>query len=330
VTLDAADAPARARGEALREQLPAILTERGPWPIARVERLAKLTGGASRDTWSFDAVDVDGSPHHLILQCRSERTLGAGIDVITEMQVLEAARAAGVPVARPIVADAGDGLGRPSLIVEHIAGETIPQRVLRGAVPPQLACQYGAALGRIHNIPVATVSGLEPQDPLDECRRGLEEVGAQRPALELGLRWLEHHRPDSSQRVVVHGDYRSANSIVGPDGLLAVIDWELAHLGDPLEDMGWLCIRAWRFGHPAPVGGFGTYEDLSNGYRDVTGRGVDVQALRWWQVLGTVRWAMACLMQGATRHRGERPSLELAVIGRRACEAEFDLMLLLP
>ena len=124
--------------------------------------------------------------------------------------------------------------------------------------------------------------------------------------------------------------YRNGNGIVGTDGLRAVIDWELAHVGDPLEDLGWFCIRAWRFGALPPVGGFGTYEQIIDGYELVTGRPVDRDVLRWWRVMGTVRWAAICLMQGATHWMGHRRSVELAVTGRRVAEAEFDLMLLLP
>jgi aminoglycoside phosphotransferase (APT) family kinase protein len=131
--------------------------------------------------------------------------------------------------------------------------------------------------------------------------------------------------------VVVHGDFRSGNGIVAPErGLRAVIDWELSHLGDPLEDLGWFCIRAWRFGSPLPVGGFGRYDEIIAGYEATSGRKVDRETLRWWQIMGTVRWAVICLMQGATHWQGHRRSVELAVTGRRAAEAEFDLMLLLP
>ena len=130
---------------------------------------------------------------------------------------------------------------------------------------------------------------------------------------------------------MVHGDFRNGNGIVDPeDGLRAIIDWELSHWGDPLEDLGWFCIRAWRFGESLPAGGFGDYDEIIASYQSSSGRTVDRQALRWWQIMGTVRWAVVCLIQGATHWQGHRRSLELAATGKRAAEAEYDLMLLLP
>jgi hypothetical protein len=127
----------------------------------------------------------------------------------------------------------------------------------------------------------------------------------------------------------VHGDFRNGNLIVGPDGVRAVLDWELAHLGDPLEDLGWLCVKAWRFGSPLPVGGFGPVEDLVAGYERAGGRRVDLSALRWWEVLGTLRWGVICIVQTVTHLSGAVRSVELAAIGRRVCEVEWDLLELL-
>jgi aminoglycoside phosphotransferase (APT) family kinase protein len=248
---------------------------------------------------------------------------------------MKAARAAGVPVPDLITWSADpEPLGLPFLIAERVEGETIPQRILRSqryaAARDRLAQQYGAALGQIHRIPLDAVAGLEDQNPLAHYASVLAEIDEPHPALELGLRWLAANRPPAEERVVVHGDFRNGNGIVDEGGLRAIIDWELAHIGDPMEDLGWFCIRAWRFGAPLPVGGFGTYEQIIAGYGSVTDRTVDRDVLRWWQVMGTVRWAAICMMQGATHWTGHRRSLELAVTGRRVAEAEFDLMLLLP
>jgi aminoglycoside phosphotransferase (APT) family kinase protein len=194
-----------------------------------------------------------------------------------------------------------------------------------------LARQYGEALGRIQRIDPAEVPGLASQDPLDHFEQVLDGLGEPSPALAFAFRWLRTHRPPAGDPVVVHGDFRNGNGIVAPEeGLRAVIDWELSHLGDPLEDLGWFCIRAWRFGSRLPVGGFGRYDEIIGGYEATSGRKVDRDALRWWQIMGTARWAVICLMQGATHWQGHRRTVELAATGRRAAEAEFDLMLLLP
>jgi aminoglycoside phosphotransferase (APT) family kinase protein len=128
---------------------------------------------------------------------------------------------------------------------------------------------------------------------------------------------------------VVHGDFRNGNLVVGPDGVRAVLDWELVHVGDPMEDLGWLCTRAWRFGGAPPVGGFGEYDDLVAAYEKRSGVAVDRDVLRWWELLGTVKWGVICVVQ-ANRHLvGGQRSVELAAIGRRVCEQEYDCLNLL-
>jgi aminoglycoside phosphotransferase (APT) family kinase protein len=303
--------------------------------VEGIAGLAPLSGGASRDTWSFDARLSTGEVLPLVLQRHRTAAIDTGLSVDTEAALLGAARAAGAPVARLVGADAGtDALGAPFLLVECIEGETIPQRILRdpeyATVRRRLAHEYGHALARLHRTPLCDVPGLAPEEPLARYRSVLDEIASPHPALELGFRWLVRHQPPPGRRVLVHGDFRSGNGIVTPAGLAAIIDFELAHVGDPLEDLGWFCIRAWRFGEAPPAGGFGSVEEFVDGYRDAGGDPPDLDALRWWIVFGTVRWAIICLLQGATHLSGHRRSVELAAVGRRVCEPEFDLMLLLP
>jgi aminoglycoside phosphotransferase (APT) family kinase protein len=271
----------------------------------------------------------------LVLQGRRTLDIDNGMSVETEASLLRAAKQAGAPVATLLAVDpSGTQLGLPYLLLERLDGETVPQRILReeqyASARKMLARQYGEALAVMQRVPLDQVPGVPPQDPLSYYREILDEVGSPHPALELGFRWLEAHLPPTAPEVLVHGDFRNGNGIVTSDGLAAVIDFELAHRGNPLEDMGWFCIRAWRFGHVGHAGGFGSVADLVEGYQSAGGGPVDPQSLHWWQVLGTVRWSVICLMQGATQLSGHRRSIELAAVGRRACEPEFDLMLLLP
>jgi aminoglycoside phosphotransferase (APT) family kinase protein len=305
--------------------------------VVQVGSLAQLSGGASRETWAFDAVNRNGDRHPFILQRRRSQVFDDGPGMAIEAAILQAAESGGVPVAHLVACEDNAGaLGAPFLVVERLEGETIPPRILRddgyAAARGRLAEQYGEALGRIHGIAPDSVRGLKRQDPLEYWAEVLHRIGHPHPALELGLRWLRANDPrDLAQpEAVLHGDFRNGNGIVGLEGLRAVIDWELAHLGDPMEDVGWFCIRAWRFGALPPVGGFGTYEQFLGGYERTTGRSVSMDVLRWWQVMGSLRWAVICIKQGATHLSGHRRSLELATVGRRACEAEFDMMLLLP
>jgi aminoglycoside phosphotransferase (APT) family kinase protein len=298
-----------------------------------VRDLRRLSGGASRETWSFAAYGGDGLRRQLILRRDppgAVRADGMGL----EARLFEAAARGGVPV--PTVLASGDDpgvLGSPFLIMEHVEGETIPRRVLRdGALStarPRLAQQCGQILARLHAIDPRAVAGLDATDPVARYREILDGLGQPHPAFELAFRWLEANRPPAGPTVIVHGDFRHGNLIIGPDGVRAVLDWELAHAGDGMEDLGWLCVKAWRFGVDLPVGGFGTYEQLIEGYRAGGGRAVDRAALRWWETLGTLKWGIMCMMQATAHMSGSIRSVELAAIGRRVCENEWDLLDLL-
>jgi aminoglycoside phosphotransferase (APT) family kinase protein len=291
-----------------------------------VTDVVRLTGGASRETYRFTA---DGRP--LILQ---RQRPGADRTMSMEVSVLRAAHDAGVAVARLI--DSSDdpaALGAAYMICEAIEGETIARKIQRddtfAAARGLLAGQFGEALARLHAIDPATVSGLDHADQLNQQRELLDLFGQPHPTFELALRWLEANRPVTTRTTVVHGDFRLGNVIVGPDGLRAVLDWELAHLGDPMEDLGWLCVKAWRFGGAPPVAGLGSYDELFAAYERASGITVDPTVVRWWEVLGTLKWGIICIMQTNAHLTGVARSHELAAIGRRVCENEWDIFLAL-
>ena len=292
----------------------------------------RLSGGASRETFAFA---LDGRP--LILQRVRPGPIAAGFSMEGEADLLRAAAAAGVPVAEVVAAsDDPSVVGGAFIVVERLAGETIARRILRddafAAARSVLVAQSGAALARIHAIDPAAVPALRAQDPVGQLRAlvdALEPRMGPHPAFELGFRWLERHRPPPGPTTVVHGDFRLGNLLVDEHGLAAVLDWELAHLGDPVEDLGWFSIRAWRFGGPGEVGGLGSVDELLAAYHQAGGAPVDREALRWWQVLGTLRWGVICMLQASAHLSGASRSVELAAIGRRVCETEYDLLCLL-
>ncbi len=237
-------------------------------------------------------------------------------------------------VADTTVADtAADPLGTGWIVVERLEGETIPRRILRderwAAARDALTAQCGRALAAIHAIDPAGIEGLAPADPLADPLPWLDLLGEVRPALELGVRWLGERRPPAAVRTTVHGDFRLGNLLVGPEGLHGVLDWELAHAGDPAEDLGWLSAPAWRFGGTAEVGGFGSLPELLDAYAEAGAEPIDADTVRWWQVYATVKWATICALQASTHLSGAARSVELAAIGRRVCESEWDLMVLL-
>ena len=130
--------------------------------------------------------------------------------------------------------------------------------------------------------------------------------------------------------MLVHGDYRTGNYLADESGVTAILDWEGAHLGDPIEDLGWLCVKSWRFGAvDKPAGGFGSREELWAAYERAGGIRVDPARAHWWEVFGTVRWGIICHNQAWRHLSGAIKSMELASIGRRAVETEVDLLQLL-
>jgi aminoglycoside phosphotransferase (APT) family kinase protein len=294
-----------------------------------VTELRRLTGGASRETWSFD---LDG--RGLILRRDPPGAPKASMGL--EAQLLRAAADAGVPV--PEVIEASDDpsvLGSSFLVMERVEGEAIPRKLLRddefSKAREVLVGQAGQALAAIHAIDPDTIAGLENIDQVEQFRQYLDAFGPghPHPAFELAFRWLESHRPPPGRRAVVHGDFRTGNLLVDPDGLRAVLDWELAHSGDPIEDLGWFCVRSWRFGSALPAGGFGTREELVAAYQSGGGHPVDLEVLRWWEILGNLKWGVMCIIQAMTHLSGGVRSAELAAIGRRVCEVEWDLLSLL-
>ncbi|MEV4175963.1 phosphotransferase family protein [Nonomuraea sp. NPDC049709] len=297
---------------------------------AAIGSSVRLPGGASRETWALDVVTQDGGRHELILRLDSPGApTEAGSGLAAEARLMRAAAGAGVPVPRIIAC------GESYILMTRVPGETIPRKILRddayAAARPRLARQCGQALAAIHRMPLSAVPVTEDQgqDPLLRWRDVLDQLGEPHPVFELALRRLAASRPRSRRPTVVHGDFRNGNLIVGPEGIRAVLDWELAHTGDPLEDLGWLCVKAWRFGSELPVGGFGDYSDLIHAYEEAGGQAVDRDALRWWETFGVLKWGIICVMQTMRHLRGGARSVELAAIGRRVCENEWDLLRLL-
>jgi aminoglycoside phosphotransferase (APT) family kinase protein len=296
-----------------------------------IEDLARLSGGASRETWSFTAASDDERRRLILQRVRGGMTMGS-TSLASEDALLAAASAAGVPVP-PMVIDAArcEPVLGAARITQHVEGEALGPRIVRrdefAPARALLAGQCGRALAAIHSIDPDEVPGLEPVDTLGRLRDGLDLLDEHRPAFELALRWLAEHRPVQRRLAVVHGDFRVGNLLVDPEqGLTAVLDWELAHLGDPLEDLGWLCVRAWRFGGEGEVGGVAPLADLLDAYAEATGTPVSVDDVRWWIVAGTLTWGLICAVQAHRHLDGHVRSVELATIGRRICETEYDLL----
>jgi aminoglycoside phosphotransferase (APT) family kinase protein len=229
-----------------------------------------------------------------------------------------------------------DELGA-GFIMERVEGETIPRKILRdqkfAKARPRLARQLGGVLAAIHAIAQPEwpeLRGMTAATEIAQLEQEYRGFDWPRPVFELALRWLRDNDPGPSKQVtLVHGDFRHGNLIIGPDGVRAVLDWELAHTGDPMEDLGWICVNSWRFGEiDKPVGGFGTREELFAGYEAAGGR-VDASRVNFWEVMGTLRWGVMCCGMMQRFRIGPEHSIERAMIGRRSSETEIDLLRLL-
>jgi aminoglycoside phosphotransferase (APT) family kinase protein len=303
-----------------------------------ITNLRALTGGASRSTWAFEAVTGDRR-RPLILRTGPPDDVHAGMELEARSQA--AAAAAGAPVPDILVADDSPAaLGNPFLICDEIKGETIVRRIQRQhdaadgqAGRTRLLRQCAQALAAIHRAD-ACDPGLAREDQLAAWRERLDAMGDTTATFEWAFRWLEANRAPASQSsppVLVHGDYRMGNLIVDGSDLAAVLDWELVHIGEACEDLAWFCIRAWRFGAPAgqAAGGLGSIDSFLRAYEQASGTTVDRMAFHWWLVLATLRWGVICRYQAERHLSGEFRSVELATIGRRVCETEWDLLELL-
>ncbi|HZZ34729.1 MAG TPA: phosphotransferase family protein [Caulobacteraceae bacterium] len=304
-----------------------------------IENLRRLSGGASQETWAFEAV----GPHltkPLILRRApgGERVHESAVGPENEARLMQLAVEAGAPA--PIVQyvlTPEDGLGR-GFIVGFIEGETLGRKIVRddrfAAIRPGLARRCGEVLAMIHAIDPARLPPLRTATALgrfNELHTRYKTDGRPRPVFALAFEWLRDHLPPDPPRPrLVHADFRNGNLIIGEDGLRAVLDWEIAHLGDPIEDLGWICVGPWRFGGiDKPVGGFGTREEMIAGYEAAGGGKVDPEHLRFWEVLGSLSWGVSCSAMVLSFRGGIDPSSERAMIARRASENEIDLLNLL-
>src|SRR3984957_10681869 len=304
-----------------------------------VIRAVRLSGGASQETWSFDIVHPGGNIGAILR--RAPQGYGAAparaAGLNAEANLMQLAHDAGLPSPRVLhVLQPQDDLGT-GFIMERVEGETIPRKILRdeqfAQARPKLARQLGGVLAGIHGLALSQLPELRRMTAakeIAELERDYRSFDWPRPVFELALRWLRDRDPGSSEQVtLVHGDFRHGNLIIGPDGLRAVLDWELAHTGDPMEDLGWICVNSWRFGEiDKPVGGFGSREELFAGY-EKAGHRVDPGRVMFWEVMGTLRWGVMCCGMMRRFRSGPEHSVERAMIGRRASEPKIDLLRLL-
>ena len=303
----------------------------------------RLGGGAIQENLALE-LTITGGPwagrHELVLRTDSPSSLAVSLGRAEEFAVLKVAFAAGVKVPEPLWLhrDAGE-LGKDFYLMRKAGGSAAARPLVRGDLSTDerdaLLFELGGELAKLHTVrpPVASLDflplpeGTPAQSRVAEYRRLIDAIGRPQPTLEWALRWLELNAPASTETALTHGDFRTGNYMVENKRLSAVLDWEFAGWSDPMEDLGWLCARCWRFGAwEHEVGGVGGTTALARGYESVSGKPVDLSLLPYWEVMGIMRWAVIALMQAERHLSGEQPSLELALTGRMLPEIELDLI----
>ncbi len=314
------------------------------------ERLAgieRLSGGASQETYRLRVETAAGlrelalrrSPGGKGEDARAVERSAPGLRI--EAKLMRVARQNGIPEPEVFyVLEPGDELGA-GFVMEWLEGVALGARIVRSPelaeTRPKLARQCGEILGRLHTIDLEghgldrDLATLRAVDFIEQTRGRYEALGTPQPMIDFTARWLTENLPDSPERTLVHNDFRNGNLMVDRTGVIAVLDWEIAHIGDPMRDLGWICTNSWRYGAgpELPVGGFGTYEDLFAGYEATSGKTVDLKRVQYWEVFGSFWWAISTL--GMTQHyrQGLDRSVERVTIGRRTTECQVDCVNLL-
>jgi aminoglycoside phosphotransferase (APT) family kinase protein len=329
----------------LPARLEAFLSELLGTPV-QLSEARQLAGGASRDAWAVVVAVAEGPQagrHPLVLR----RDLGGEIlpgalSREQEFNLLRVVHDAGVRAPRPrwLGTDAA-ALGAPFFLMDRLEGESVGRRVVRepalAEARRRLPAQMAEQLALLHAVPTGhpalaflprPAEGQSPALAAVESGAGLlGKLGEPHPALELAARWLRRHAPPCPELVLVHGDFRVGNLMVGPEGLVGVFDWEFAHVGDPAEDLAWPCVRSWRFGEDGlRLGGVAAPDEFLAEYERRSGRSIDRGRVAYWEILGNFRWAVGCMAQADRHLSGQTVSVELASLGRRTAEVELELL----
>ena len=326
----------------IQPQLEAYLSSQTHTPVT-ITDMMPLAGGASRESWLLVA-HINGVPNKMVLRKDYPTQMNElSLTRAQEYRLMARAHENGVRVAKMrFICDDPDVLGLPFFLMDYVDGISVGRQVMkapelahaRAILPEQLAEQ----LAHIHNMRVddfdflpRTPQGISPtQAVIDEVYAVLDNLGVKSPAFEFCLRWARNHAPQVDRITFVHGDFRIGNILVNEHGLSAVIDWEFGHIGDPREELGYICMRDWRFGNDhLHMGGLSPRERFILAYENYSGVTIDRSAVDWWEIIGNIRWGVICLAQAERHLSGADPSVELASLGRRSAEMQLEALRLI-
>ena len=329
--------------EPLRRSLETFIAHKAGADRVNITDATKLSGGAVQENWLVRA-EIDGGAHadplDAVVRTDAPSSVSASHSRAEEYALLRAAFEAGVTVPEPLwLCEDESVIGRQFFVMRRVsgtaAGHLLVKNSRHGGDRSQLTQRLGEELARIHSIrpprpDLPFLPELDEAPALHAIRRLREHLDLHptpRPALEWGLRWLERNAPPPGPIVLCHRDYRTGNYMVDEQGLTGILDWEFAGWGDPLEDIGWFCARCWRFGaDEREAGGIGTREDFHAGYERVSGRVVDREQVRYWEVMAHMNWAIIAIQQAQRHLSGEETSLFLALTGHIVPELEYEIL----
>ena len=323
----------------MSERLAAFIRQEAGAASVVISGEKRLAGGAIQENRALD-VDIAGGPHKgrhaLVLRTEARSSVPLSQPVAHQFAYLKLARSLGMTVPEPLwQSDDPDIVGAPFFLMRRMEGEALGNRVVRQGPNPALAERLGRELARLHGIapPDDTLAflGEPPDDPaaagIALYRGFLDAEAMPHPVIEWGLRWLETHPVEPGEIVLCHHDFRTGNYMVGDSRLTGILDWEFAGWADPMEDVAWFCARCWRFGaHALEAGGIADRAPFYAGYESESGRRIDPQKIRFYEVMAHVRWAVIALHQCNRHLSGAEPDLELALIGRRLPELEHEIL----
>jgi aminoglycoside phosphotransferase (APT) family kinase protein len=321
-------------GETVAKNLAAFLRRQVGADVA-VSGLKRYTVGFSWITFGFEASWRDESGHrheNLILRLGPPKGLFAPYRAFPQFAALDALSGTAVPVPRAYwYSEELEHFGAPFFICEKVEGEAPLPWVAEGreAFPPPLrealAEQFVAALAALHRFEWRGTA-LESLGPgVDERSAAPLQIAFWEallgrwafrpyPMLEWAISWLKAHRPVASQVTVVHGDYRTGNFLESGGRITAILDWELVHLGDPLEDLGWICMRSFR-GRSPYMCHLIERARLYERYEELSGIPVPPAVVQFYEAFGTFK--LAVIHVGAARcfEDGRFKDLRLAALG---------------
>jgi aminoglycoside phosphotransferase (APT) family kinase protein len=302
-----------------------------------------LSGGASRDTWQLSVRVGEGQRHLVLRRNLPTQMFEEALSREEEFRLMDAAYQAGVKVSKvQFLCTDPNVLGSDFFLMDYVAGISIGRKVVtepalataRKALPQQMAEE----LAKIHRIDASSLDFLKrptegrsaAEESLHQTYLILDGLDVHNPVWEWTLRWAQNHIPEANPLCFVHGDFRIGNLLVNEQGLAAVIDWEFGHLGDSDEELGYLCMRDWRFGmaqHRAA--GLTDRESFLLAYEAASGRKVSRASVDWWELMGNIRWGIICMSQANRHLSGAEKSVELASLGRRSAEMQLESLRLI-